>query len=71
MSTTTKAKIKVGSKIDLETHPLTRAHGVRGKGTVTAIRVTDPVNHHALVIVKSDGSLILHLQKVDTKGLAI
>lgn len=56
-------KVKVGQVIDLPTHPLTRSHGVRGTGTVTAVKVTDPVNHTALVIV-TWGAGVLHLSDV-------
>lgn len=56
-------KVKVGQVIDLPTHPLTRSQGVRGTGTITAVKVTDPVNHTALVIVRTPGTY-LHLRDV-------
>lgn len=45
--------IKVGSKIDLESHDLTRSYFVRGVGIVTAVSLTT-------VIVRTPGNSYLH-----------
>lgn len=57
------ATISVGDVIDLPTHPLTASQHVRGSGTVTVVKVTDPLNHLALVIV-TYGAGVIHLQDV-------
>lgn len=60
----------VGQHLDLATLPLTRTRGVAGQGTITAIRLTDPINRRGLVIV-AYGRLsrcYLHLDNVDLEA---
>lgn len=53
----------VGGKIRLATSPLTRHLGLRGTGTVTAVKLTDPVNRRYLVIVATKAGYV-HLTDV-------
>lgn len=59
--------MKVGTKIDLATNDLTKHFGVAGRGMVTAVRLTDPVNHTGLVIVKTAQNNFLHI--TNAKGI--
>lgn len=59
----TASTLAVGDVIDLPTHPLTQSQRVRGSGTVTVVKVTDPVNNTALVIV-TYGAGVIHLRDV-------
>lgn len=55
--------MKVGTRIkDLSTHRLTRAHHVGGSGVVTAIKLTDPVNHRGIVWVRTKSGNYLHIE---------
>jgi len=53
-------KIRVGSKIDLATDDITRSYGIKGTGTVTAIKLTDPMNGYSTVLI-STRSGFLHV----------
>lgn len=55
-----------GDRIDLATHPLTRSQGMHGEGTVTAIRVTDRVNHRVMVYVRTK-ACVLHLDVAESE----
>lgn len=53
--------MREGQRIDMATHPLVKHYGLGGRGTVTAIKLTDPVNKRHLVIVRV-GSTVLHVK---------
>lgn len=59
--------MKVGTKIDLATDDLTKHFGVGGVGTVTAVKLSDPVNRTGLVIVKTEKDNFLHI--TNAKGI--
>ena len=50
--------IRIGDKVDLGVSELTRRFGVGGTGTVTAVKLTDPVNKRGLVIVSSPAGFL-------------
>lgn len=46
---------KVGQKIDLAKHAATKGYGLGGTGTVTAVKLTDPVNRSVTVLIATPG----------------
>jgi hypothetical protein len=52
---------KAGQKIKLAEHRATKHYGVGGIGVVTAVKVTDPLNHRVTVLIRTPAAGFLHV----------